>query len=87
MAALVFVILILLPVATMAGPVHDSSALKAQSARTEPRQIVDGVNAQALREIEVGHRAIGLMAHRIGTEQTGDGILAQRLALRLIDQL
>ena len=50
MAALLLVILILLPVATMAGPVHDSSALKAQSARTEPLTI-----SEVLARIELTH--------------------------------
>jgi len=58
MAALLLVILILLPVATMAGPVHDSSALKAQSARTEPLTI-----SEVLARIELTHpllRATGV---------------------------
>jgi outer membrane protein TolC len=52
------VILILLPVATLAGPVHDSSALKAQSARTEPLTI-----SEVLARIELTHpllRATGV---------------------------
>ncbi len=58
MAALLLVILILLPVATVAGPVHDSSALKAQSARTEPLTI-----SEVLARIELTHpllRATGV---------------------------
>jgi outer membrane protein TolC len=50
MAALLFVILLFLPVTTMAGPVHDSSALKAQSARTEPLTI-----SEVLARIELTH--------------------------------
>ncbi len=50
MAALLFVILLLLPVASVAGPVHDSSALKAQSARTEPLTI-----SEVLARIELTH--------------------------------
>ncbi|NOU09797.1 MAG: TolC family protein [Nitrospira sp.] len=58
MAALLLVILILLPVATVAGPVHDSSVLKAQSARTEPLTI-----SEVLARIELTHpllRATGV---------------------------
>jgi outer membrane protein TolC len=58
MAALLFLILILIPVATLAGPVHDSSALKAQSARTEPLSI-----SEVLARIELTHpllRATGV---------------------------
>ena len=58
MAALLFVILILLPVVTLAEPVHDSSALKAQSARTEPLTI-----SEVLARIELTHpllRATGV---------------------------
>ncbi len=58
MAALLLVILILLPVATLAEPVHDSSALKAQSARTEPLTI-----SEVLARIELTHpllRATGV---------------------------
>ncbi len=58
MAALVFVILLLLPVATVAEPVHDSSALKAQSTRTEPLTI-----SEVLARIELTHpllRATGV---------------------------
>jgi len=50
MAALLFVILLLLPMATLAEPVHDSSALKAQSARTEPLTI-----SEVLARIELTH--------------------------------
>ncbi|MBL8072870.1 MAG: TolC family protein [Nitrospira sp.] len=50
MAALLLMILILLPVATLAEPVHDSSALKAQSARTEPLTI-----SEVLARIELTH--------------------------------
>jgi outer membrane protein TolC len=50
MAALLFVILILLPVTTVAEPVHDASALKAQSARTEPLTI-----SEVLARIELTH--------------------------------
>ncbi len=58
MAALLLVILILLPVAALAGPVHDSSALKAQSTRTEPLTI-----SEVLARIELTHpllRATGV---------------------------
>ena len=58
MAALLLVILILLPVTTLAEPVHDSSALKAQSARTEPLTI-----SEVLARIELTHpllRATGV---------------------------
>ncbi|MBX3329555.1 MAG: TolC family protein [Nitrospira sp.] len=58
MAALLFVILLLLPVTTLAEPVHDSSALKAQSARTEPLTI-----SEVLARIELTHpllRATGI---------------------------
>src|SRR6185437_1614252 len=58
MAALLLVILILLPVTTLAEPVHDSSALKAQSTRTEPLTI-----SEVLARIELTHpllRAIGV---------------------------
>ena len=58
MAALLLVILILLPVTALAGPVHDSSALKAQSARTEPLTI-----SEVLARIELTHpllRAAGV---------------------------
>ncbi len=58
MAALLFVILILLPVTALAEPVHDSSALKAQSVRTEPLTI-----SEVLARIELTHpllRATGL---------------------------
>ena len=58
MAALLLVILILLPVATLAEPVHDSSALKAQSTRTEPLTI-----SEVLARIELTHpllRATGV---------------------------
>ena len=58
MAALLLVILILLPVTTLAGPVHDSSALKAQSTRTEPLTI-----SEVLARIELTHpllRATGV---------------------------
>ncbi len=50
MAALLLVILILLPVTTLAEPVHDSSALKAQSTRTEPLTI-----SEVLARIELTH--------------------------------
>ncbi|MGZ8380853.1 MAG: TolC family protein, partial [Nitrospira sp.] len=50
MAALLFVILLLLPMTTLAEPVHDSSALKAQSARTEPLTI-----SEVLARIELTH--------------------------------
>ncbi|BFU92061.1 MAG: putative Outer membrane efflux protein [Nitrospira sp.] len=59
MAALFLMILILLPVTTtLAEPVHDSSALKAQSARTEPLTI-----SEVLARIELTHpllRATGV---------------------------
>ena len=58
MTALLLVILILLPVTTLAAPVHDSSALKAQSVRTEPLTI-----SEVLARIELTHpllRAIGV---------------------------
>ena len=58
MAALLLVILILLPVTVLAEPVHDSSALKAQSARTEPLTI-----SEVLARIELTHpllRAVGV---------------------------
>jgi outer membrane protein TolC len=58
MAALLFVILILLPMTTLAEPVHDSSALNAQSARTEPLTI-----GEVLARIELTHpllRATGV---------------------------
>ncbi|MFO0700047.1 MAG: TolC family protein [Nitrospira sp.] len=58
MVALLLVIMILLPVATMAEPVHDSSALKAQSVRTEPLTI-----SEVLARIELTHpllRATGV---------------------------
>ena len=58
MAALLLVILILLPVTVLAEPVHDSSALKAQSARTEPLTI-----SEVLARIELTHpllRAAGV---------------------------
>ncbi len=58
MAALILAILILLPVATLAEPVHDSSALKAQSARTELLTI-----SEVLARIELTHpllRATGV---------------------------
>lgn len=58
MVALLFVILTLLPVTTVAQPVHDSSALKAQSARTAPLTI-----EEVLARIELTHpllRATGL---------------------------
>ena len=50
MAALLLLILIVLPVATLAEPVHDSSALKAQSVRTEPLTI-----SEVLARIELTH--------------------------------
>lgn len=50
MAALLFIILIFLPVTTLAGPVHDTSALKAQSVRTEPLTI-----SEVLARIELTH--------------------------------
>ncbi|MDH4329716.1 MAG: hypothetical protein OEV77_14435, partial [Nitrospira sp.] len=58
MAALLFVILILLPVTTLAEPAQDSSALNAQSARTEPLTI-----SEVLARIELTHpllRATGV---------------------------
>ncbi len=58
MVALFFVILILLPMTTLAGPVHDASALKAQSVRTEPLTI-----SEVLARIELTHpllRATGV---------------------------
>jgi outer membrane protein TolC len=58
MAALLLVILILLPVTALAEPVHDSSALKAQSTRTEPLTI-----SEVLARIELTHpllRAAGV---------------------------
>ena len=58
MAALLLVILIFLPVTTLAEPVIDSSALKAQSARTEPLTI-----SEVLARIELTHpllRATGV---------------------------
>ena len=58
MAALLLIILILFPVTTIAGPVHDSSALKAQSSRTEPLTI-----SEVLARIELTHpllRATGV---------------------------
>ena len=58
MAPLLLLILILLPMATLAQPVHDSSALKAQSARTEPLTI-----SEVLARIELTHpllRATGV---------------------------
>ncbi len=58
MAALVLVILFLLPVTTLAQPVHDSSALNAQSTRTAPLTI-----EEVLARIELSHpllRATGL---------------------------
>jgi outer membrane protein TolC len=58
MVALLLMILILLPVVTLAEPVHDSSALKAQSARTEPLSI-----SEVLARIELTHpllRATGV---------------------------
>ncbi|MBH0202122.1 MAG: TolC family protein [Nitrospira sp.] len=50
MAALLLLILLLLPVTSLAEPVHDSSALKAQSARTEPLTI-----SEVLARIELTH--------------------------------
>ncbi|CUS37328.1 TolC family protein [Candidatus Nitrospira nitrificans] len=50
MALLVLAILLLLPVTTVAEPVHDSSALKAQSVRTEPLSI-----SEVLARIELTH--------------------------------
>ena len=58
MAALLFVILILLPVTTLAEPAQDSSALNLQSARTEPLTI-----GEVLARIELTHpllRATGV---------------------------
>jgi outer membrane protein TolC len=58
MAALLLLMLILLPVTTLAEPVHDSSAVKAQSARTEPLTI-----SEVLARIELTHpllRATGV---------------------------
>ncbi len=58
MAALLFVILILLPVTTLAEPVHDSSVVTTQSARTTPLTI-----EEVLARIELTHpllRATGL---------------------------
>jgi outer membrane protein TolC len=58
MAALLLMILILLPVTTLAEPVHDSSALKAQSSRTELLTI-----SEVLARIELTHpllRATGV---------------------------
>lgn len=58
MAALLLLILILLPLTTLAEPVRDSSALKAQSARTEPLTI-----SEVLARIELTHpllRATGV---------------------------
>ena len=58
MTALLLVILILLPVTTLAAPVHDSSALKAQSVRTELLTI-----SEVLARIELTHpllRATGV---------------------------
>ncbi|HMS83641.1 MAG TPA: TolC family protein [Nitrospira sp.] len=58
MVALLLAILILLPVVTLAEPVHDSSALKAQSVRTEPLSI-----SEVLARIELTHpllRATGV---------------------------
>ena len=58
MAALLFLILILFPVSALAEPVLDSSALKAQSARTEPLTI-----SEVLARIELTHpllRATGV---------------------------
>ncbi len=50
MAALLFVILILLPMTTLAEPVRDSSVLSLQSARTEPLTI-----SEVLARIELTH--------------------------------
>ena len=50
MAALLLVILLLLPVTTVAEPVRDSSGMKAQSARTEPLTI-----SEVLARIELTH--------------------------------
>ena len=58
MTALLLVILILLPVTTLAAPVYDSSALKAQSVRTELLTI-----SEVLARIELTHpllRATGV---------------------------
>ncbi|OQW58375.1 MAG: hypothetical protein BVN28_11730 [Nitrospira sp. ST-bin4] len=58
MAALLFVILILLPVTTLAEPAQDSSTLNLQSARTEPLTI-----GEVLARIELTHpllRATGV---------------------------
>jgi outer membrane protein TolC len=58
MAALVFLILILLPVTTLAEPVHDSSVLKVRSTSTEPLTI-----GEVLARIELTHpllRATGV---------------------------
>lgn len=58
MAALLFLILMLLPVTTLAEPVHDSSAVNAQSIRTEPLGI-----SEVLARIELTHpllRAVGV---------------------------
>ena len=58
MAALLLVILILFPMMALAEPVHDSSAVKAQSARTEPLTI-----SEVLARIELTHpllRATGV---------------------------
>ena len=58
MAALLFVILILLPVTTLAEPAQDSSAVNAQAARTEPLTI-----GEVLARIELTHpllRATGV---------------------------
>jgi outer membrane protein TolC len=58
MAALLFVILILLPVTTLAEPAQDSNALSLQSARTEPLTI-----GEVLARIELTHpllRATGV---------------------------
>ena len=58
MVALVFVLLILLPVTALAEPVYESSGLNAQSARTEPLTI-----SEVLARIELTHpllRATGV---------------------------
>ncbi len=58
MAALLLVILFLLPVTTLAEPVRDSSAVKAQSGRTEPLTL-----SEVLARIELTHpllRATGV---------------------------
>ncbi len=58
MAALLFVILILIPITIQAEPVHDSSVVHAQSTRTEPLTI-----SEVLARIELTHpllRAAGL---------------------------